>query len=110
MLISLIEKLTNSSVLLVRVKNNEEKRTKVQANGNISNILDAYTFLLPVLLKEINLKSLSTNEKEKDKDKLIKNLATELLINTLINLEDINVNITPEELVWKYKHKKNIEN
>lgn len=106
MLISLIKKLTNSSVLLVRVKNNEEKRTKVQADGNISNLLDAYTFLLPVLLKEINLKSLNTNEK--DKDKLIKNLATKLLINTLINLEDINVNITPEELVWKYKHKKNI--
>lgn len=106
MLISLIEKLTNSSVLLVRVKNDEEKRTKVQADGNISNLLDAYTFLLPILLKEINLKSLSTNEK--DKDKLIKNLATELLINTLINLEDINVNITPEELVWKYKKKKNI--
>lgn len=106
MLISLIEKLTNSSVLLVRVKNDEEKRTKVQADGNISNILDAYTFLLPILLKEIDLKSLNTNEK--DKDKLIKNLATELLINTLINLEDINVNITPEELVWKYKKKKNI--
>lgn len=106
MLTSLIEKLTNSSVLLVRVKNSEEKRTKVQANGNISNILDAYTFLLPVLLKEINLKSLSTNEK--DKELCIKNLATELLINTLINLEDINVNITPEELVWKYKKKKNI--
>jgi hypothetical protein len=106
MLISLIEKLTNSSVLLVRVKNDEEKRTKVQADGNISNLLDAYTFLLPILLKEINLKSLSTNEK--DKELLIKNLATELLINTLINLEDINVNITPEELVWKYKHKKNI--
>lgn len=106
MLISLIKKLTNSSVLLVRVKNNEEKRTKVQADGNISNLLDAYTFLLPVLLKEINLKSLSTNEK--DKELLIKNLATKLLINTLINLEDINVNITPEELVWKYKHKKNI--
>lgn len=106
MLISLIEKLTNSSVLLVRVKNDEEKRTKVQADGNISNLLDAYTFLLPVLLKEINLKSLSTNEK--DKESLIKNLATELLINTLINLEDINVNITPEELVWKYKKKKNI--
>ena len=106
MLISLIEKLTNSSVLLVRVKNDEEKRTKVQADGNISNILDAYTFLLPILLKEIDLKSLNTNEK--DKDKLIKNLATELLINTLINLEDINVNITHEELVWKYKKKKNI--
>lgn len=106
MLISLIKKLTNSSVLLVRVKNNEEKRTKVQADGNISNLLDAYTFLLPVLLKEINLKSLSTNEK--DKELLIKNLATKLLINTLINLEDINVNITPEELVWKYKKKKNI--
>lgn len=106
MLISLIEKLTNSSVLLVRVKNDEEKRTKVQADGNISNLLDAYTFLLPILLKEINLKSLSTNEK--DKELLTKNLATELLINTLINLEDINVNITPEELVWKYKHKKNI--
>ena len=106
MLISLIEKLTNSSVLLVRVKNDEEKRTKVQADGNISNLLDAYTFLLPVLLKEINLKSLSTNEK--DKELLTKNLATELLINTLINLEDINVNITPEELVWKYKKKKNI--
>lgn len=106
MLISLIEKLTNSSVLLVRVKNNEEKRTKVQADGNISNLLDAYTFLLPTLLKEINLKSLSTNEK--DKELLTKNLATELLINTLINLEDINVNITPEELVWKYKKKKNI--
>lgn len=106
MLISLIEKLTNSSVLLVRVKNDEEKRTKVQADGNISNLLDAYTFLLPILLKEINLKSLSTNEK--DKELLIKNLATELLINTLINLEGINVNITPEELVWKYKHKKNI--
>lgn len=106
MLISLIEKLTNSSVLLVRVKNDEEKRTKVQADGNISNLLDAYTFLLPTLLKEINLKSLSTNEK--DKELLTKNLATELLINTLINLEDINVNITPEELVWKYKKKKNI--
>lgn len=106
MLISLIEKLTNSSVLLVRVKNDEEKRTKVQADGNISNLLDAYTFLLPILLKEINLKSLNTNEK--DKELLTKNLATELLINTLINLEDINVNITPEELVWKYKKKKNI--
>ena len=93
MLISLIEKLTNSSVLLVRVKNDEEKRTKVQADGNISNLLDAYTFLLPVLLKEINLKSLSTNEK--DKELLTKNLATELLINTLINLEDINIKITP---------------
>ena len=106
MLISLIEKLTNSSVLLVRVKNNEEKRTKVQADGNISNLLDAYTFLLPILLKEINLKSFNANEK--DKEQLTKNLATELLINTLINLEDINVNITPEELVWKYKKKKNI--
>lgn len=106
MLISLIEKLTNSSVLLVRVKNDEEKRTKVQADGNISNLLDAYTFLLPILLKEINLKSLSTNEK--DKELLTKNLATELLINTLINLEDINIKITPEELVWKYKKKKNI--
>lgn len=106
MLISLIEKLTNSSVLLVRVKNDEEKRTKVQADGNISNLLDAYTFLLPTLLKEINLKSFNANEK--DKEQLTKNLATELLINTLINLEDINIQITPEELVWKYKEKKNI--
>ena len=107
MLISLIEKLTNSSVLLVRVKNDEEKRTKVQADGNISNLLDAYTFLLPILLKEINLKSFNANEK--DKEQLTKNLATELLINTLINLEDINIQITPEELVWKYKEKKNIK-